>query len=444
MGEVFAGRYELIDQIGEGGMGSVWRVHDHKSGRLVAAKLLRQSDAGSLLRFMREQGMRIEHNHVVTPLGWAGEDGRVIFTMPLMDGGSLSNLMKDYGPLPYPLVAELMRQLLDGLAACHEAGVVHRDIKPANILLEATGMGMPSAWITDFGIAVSVDAPRLTSTDLVLGTPGYMSPEQAEGAEPHPAQDLYSAGMVGLQLLTAQRPAASTRTNRDDVPPRPTGVPDSLWDLLVALADPVASRRPATAQDALTWLALPELAWDAAAARNIPNRLPPLETSGEFTPVGANAAGRALDGFTDSSAAPQSLLRMPGHQTPAPARGDNGPGGLFGPPTANGPSAGYASAPPMPRGAVPVPNGGGSSAQSKTSPSLPWFTLPLVALLALVATFGLWRPWSSGDGGFSPTTASINGACNYSDVGTQAEAKNGKKLTCVYANGAYTWQEKGD
>jgi len=221
MGEMFAGRYELIDQIGEGGMGSVWRVNDHKSRRLVAAKLLRQSDAGSLLRFMREQGMRIEHNHVVTPLGWAGEDGRVIFTMPLIDGGSLSELVKENGALPYPLVAELMRQILDGLDACHSAGIVHRDIKPANILLEATGMGRPSAWITDFGIAVSVDAPRLTSNEMVLGTPGYMSPEQAKGHDPDPRQDLYSAGMMGLHMLTGIKPERASVSARTTCPRAP-------------------------------------------------------------------------------------------------------------------------------------------------------------------------------------------------------------------------------
>ena len=308
MGEMFAGRYELIDQIGEGGMGSVWRVHDHKSRRLVAAKLLRQSDAGSLLRFMREQGMRIEHNHVVTPLGWAGEDGRVIFTMPLIDGGSLSELVKENGALPYPLVAELMRQILDGLDACHSAGIVHRDIKPANILLEATGMGVPSAWITDFGIAVSVDAPRLTSNEMVLGTPGYMSPEQAKGDDPDPRQDLYSAGMMGLHMLTGIKPGASIRVRKDDVPPRPEGIPDSLWNLLVALADPVADRRPANARDALSWLMLPENAWQEWAARPIPDRLPEMTTSGEFVRLEAGAAARALDGFTDSSAAPATVI----------------------------------------------------------------------------------------------------------------------------------------
>ncbi|MBE7370896.1 serine/threonine protein kinase [Dermacoccus abyssi] len=392
MGEMFAGRYELVDQIGEGGMGSVWRVHDHKSRRLVAAKLLRQSDAGSLLRFMREQGMRIEHSHVVTPLGWAGEDGRVIFTMPLIDGGSISDLIKDHGALPYPLVAELMRQMLDGLDACHSAGIVHRDIKPANILLEATGMGVPSAWITDFGIAVSVDAPRLTSNEMVLGTPGYMSPEQAKGDDPDPRQDLYSAGMMGIHMLTGVRPGNTTRTRRDDLPPRPADVPDSLWNVLVALADPVASRRPANARDAMSWLLLPENAWHDAAARNIPDRLPPMESSGDFVQLHAGAAARALDGFTDSSAAPQTLID-----------------------------------------GAPVPQ----RRKVKT-----WMAAPACLLAALVAGFALWQPWGAGDGAYDANHASTGGTCYFSDAGSVATTSSGKQLTCTYQDdGSYIWQK---
>lgn len=390
MGEMFAGRYELIDQIGEGGMGSVWRVHDHKSRRLVAAKLLRQSDAGSLLRFMREQGMRIEHNHVVTPLGWAGEDGRVIFTMPLIDGGSLSELVKENGALPYPLVAELMRQILDGVDACHSAGIVHRDIKPANILLEATGMGVPSAWITDFGIAVSVDAPRLTSNEMVLGTPGYMSPEQAKGDDPDPRQDLYSAGMMGLHMLTGIKPGASIRARKDDVPPRPEGIPDSLWNLLVALADPVADRRPANARDALSWLMLPENAWQEWAARPIPDRLPEMTTSGEFVRLEAGAAARALDGFTDSSAAPATVI---------------------------------------------------DGAAVRRRPTVKaWIAAPAALAAAIAAAFALWQPWGAGDGAYDPQLANTGGVCAYADAGTTAQTTSGKTLTCTEKDGSYSWQ----
>ncbi len=100
MGEVFAGRYELVDPIGRGGVGAVWRAWDHRRRRYVAAKVLQQSDAHSLLRFVREQALRIDHPHVLAPASWAADDDKVLFTMDLVAGGSLVHLIGDYGPLP--------------------------------------------------------------------------------------------------------------------------------------------------------------------------------------------------------------------------------------------------------------------------------------------------------------------------------------------------------
>jgi serine/threonine-protein kinase len=141
MGEVFAGRFELLDPVAEGAMGSVWRVRDLRDGRVYAGKVLRQSDAGSLLRFMREQSTRVRHPHVVTPLSWAGEDDRVVFTMPLVTGGSVATLLGDHGALPDPWTVALLDQALQALEAVHAAGYVHRDVKPANLLLRPTGSG---------------------------------------------------------------------------------------------------------------------------------------------------------------------------------------------------------------------------------------------------------------------------------------------------------------
>ncbi|MFD0070115.1 serine/threonine-protein kinase, partial [Streptomyces sp. NPDC127574] len=167
MGEVFAGRYELVDPIGRGGVGAVWRAWDHRRRRYVAAKVLQQSDAHALLRFVREQAMRIDHPHVLAPASWAADDDKVLFTMDLVAGGSLVHLINDYGPLPPVFVHTLVDQLLAGLAAVHAEGVVHRDIKPANVLLEATGTGRPRLRLSDFGIAMRLGEPRLTETNYV-------------------------------------------------------------------------------------------------------------------------------------------------------------------------------------------------------------------------------------------------------------------------------------
>lgn len=122
MGEVFAGRYELADPIGRGGVGAVWRAWDHRRRRYVAAKVLQQSDAHTLLRFVREQALRIDHPHVLAPASWAADDDQVLFTMDLVSGGSLAHLIGDYGALPPRFVSLLLDQLLAGLAAVHAEG----------------------------------------------------------------------------------------------------------------------------------------------------------------------------------------------------------------------------------------------------------------------------------------------------------------------------------
>ncbi|MEW2518656.1 serine/threonine-protein kinase [Actinacidiphila alni] len=251
MGEVFAGRYELVDPIGRGGVGAVWRAWDHRRRRYVAAKVLQQRDAHALLRFVREQAMRIDHPHVLAPASWAADDDKVLFTMDLVRGGSLSHLIGDYGPLPPHYVCVLLDQLLSGLTAVHAEGVVHRDIKPANILLEATGTGTPHLRLSDFGIAMRKGEPRLTETDYVVGTPGYFAPEQLVGAEPDVPADLYAVGLVALYLLGGQKPDAQAISERflaAGMPPAPMGVPEPLWQVIGALLqpDPHARFRTAT------------------------------------------------------------------------------------------------------------------------------------------------------------------------------------------------------
>ncbi|WP_329120002.1 serine/threonine-protein kinase [Streptomyces sp. NBC_01465] len=258
MGEVFAGRYELVDPIGRGGAGAVWRAWDHRRRRYVAAKVLQQSDAHALLRFVREQALRIDHPHVLAPASWAADDDKVLFTMDLVGGGSLAHVIGDYGPLPPRFVCTLLDQLLAGLAAVHAEGVVHRDIKPANILMEATGRGRPHLRLSDFGISMRKGEPRLTATDLVVGTPGYFAPEQMMGAEPDFTADLFAVGLVALYLLEGTRPDSRALIEHFityGTPGPPQGVPEPLWQVLAGLLqpDPQARFRTATgARSALT------------------------------------------------------------------------------------------------------------------------------------------------------------------------------------------------
>ncbi|MBC2905625.1 serine/threonine-protein kinase [Streptomyces cupreus] len=258
MGEVFAGRYELVDPIGRGGVGAVWRAWDHRRRRYVAAKVLQQSDAHSLLRFVREQALRIDHPHVLAPASWAADDDKVLFTMDLVAGGSLVHLVGDYGPLPPPFVCSLLDQLLAGLAAVHAEDVVHRDIKPANLLLEATGTGRPRLRLSDFGIAMRLGEPRLTETNLVVGTPGYLAPEQLLGAEPDFPADLFAVGLVALYLLEGAKPDAKALIEyfaAHGTPGAPKGIPEPLWQVVATLLQPDPQARFRTATGARKALA---------------------------------------------------------------------------------------------------------------------------------------------------------------------------------------------
>jgi len=199
-----AGRYVLLEEIGRGATGSVHRARDMRTRTYVAAKVLRGGDADALLRFVREQAHRIEHPHVLSPLGWAAEDDIAVIVMELVRGGSLRDLLARPGHLSQPAVALLLAQLLDALAAVHERGVVHGDVKPANLLVRA-GV-RPHLLLADFGVATCCDdAVRLVGSGPA-GTPAYLPPERLAGTDPHPSQDVYAAGVVARRLLSARSP----------------------------------------------------------------------------------------------------------------------------------------------------------------------------------------------------------------------------------------------
>jgi len=182
--DVIAGRFALCDPIGSGGSGTVWRAFDEKRHGYCAAKLLRQRDAGDLLRFVREQSVRLDHPHIVSPYSWVAEDGTVLIASDLMSGGSLHTLIGDFGPLADSTVATVLLQVLSGLQAVHDAELIHRDVKPANLLLRATGDGPLHVVLTDFGLTISRMDARLTQVGMVIGTPGYVPPEVLKGGVP--------------------------------------------------------------------------------------------------------------------------------------------------------------------------------------------------------------------------------------------------------------------
>ncbi|MGW0220689.1 protein kinase domain-containing protein [Streptomyces tendae] len=382
MGEVFAGRYELVDPIGRGGVGAVWRAWDHRRRRYVAAKVLQQRDAHSLLRFVREQALRIDHPHVLAPASWAADDDQVLFTMDLVTGGSLVHLVGDYGPLPPDFVCTLLDQLLSGLAAVHGEGVVHRDIKPANLLLEATGTGRPRLRLSDFGIAMRLGEPRLTETNLVVGTPGYLAPEQMMGAEPDFPADLFAVGLVALYLLEGAKPDAKTLVQHfaeHGTPPAPRGMSEPLWQVVATLLQPDPSARFRTATGARKAL--------ASAVELLPEPGPDDELIEIFDQVGPLPPGFGPEGPLERASgvddaptdprhppadAPTDPRRIPGDATPSPHATPPTPSWPTTPPPDRSPTG------PRTPSAPPTPATGPPPDRSHPSPIAPGPTPPPV------------------------------------------------------------------
>ncbi len=252
-----------------------------------AAKLQRQADSASLLRFVRESSTRVEHPHVVAPTGWSAEDGTVLFAMPIIGGGSVAQVVADHGPLPPAWVQEVGRQLFVALQAVHDAGLVHRDVKPANLLLEATGTADPILRLSDFGIAAVRDEPRLTRAWEVVHTPGYAAPEVFTDADPDPRQDLYAAGVVLVEMLTAKRPRSDGSV---EVPAGPFAA------VVERLVDPDPRRRPATAAEAGAALAAVPVPPHAGEPVEVFSHLPEWPEGwgpdGPDSSAGAHVAGR--------------------------------------------------------------------------------------------------------------------------------------------------------
>ena len=207
VGTVLSDRYELVELLGVGGMGLVYRAHDHRLDLDVAVKVLnpeRAADRETLQRFERELVLarQVSHGNVVR-IHDIGQDGDVHYlTMDLVQGESLKEIIERRGPLPVDETVAIAVDLAEALAAAHDQEVVHRDLKPANVLVDARGR----AHITDFGVARSLTKPGLTRTGNVLGTPHYLSPEQALGEQVDGRADIFALGLLVFEMLSGRLP----------------------------------------------------------------------------------------------------------------------------------------------------------------------------------------------------------------------------------------------
>lgn len=249
-GELLAGRFEILAVIGSGGMGIVYKAHDRSLEEDVALKVLRPEFASTreaARRFMSEIKLarRVSDRHVCR-IHEFGEDGGLRYIcMELIDGVNLKQLVQDHGALATEDAYEAGVQIADGLAAIHEAGVIHRDLKTPNIMRDARGI----VRLMDFGIARGEGSLDLTVAGQVMGTPEYMSPEQALGYKLDLRTDIYSLGIVVYELFTGhvpfhgENPVATVLKQIEEVPPLEGLVPDGVVPVLArALAKDRAHR----------------------------------------------------------------------------------------------------------------------------------------------------------------------------------------------------------
>jgi eukaryotic-like serine/threonine-protein kinase len=206
-GEVIAGRFELLELVGRGGMSSVWKAHDRLLDRTVAIKVLHEhytQDEEYVERFRREARSvaQVSHPNIVTVIDRGEDSGRQFIVFEFVEGENLKQVIEREGALPVRDALLLSLQMARALGFAHDRGLVHRDVKPQNVLLNDEGQ----AKMTDFGIARSVDVEGVTVTGTVLGTSEYIAPEQARGQRVDAHTDVYSLGVVLFELLTGSVP----------------------------------------------------------------------------------------------------------------------------------------------------------------------------------------------------------------------------------------------
>jgi len=206
-GSTFAGRYQVIEELGKGGMGKVYKVFDIDIGEKVALKLLKPeiaSDSETIERFSNElkYARKIRHKNVCRMYDLGKAEGTHFITMEYVQGEDLKSMIRMSGSLSLGMLLNVGKQICDGLSEAHSLGVVHRDLKPTNIMIDKGG----NAKIMDFGIARSIREKGITGPSVLIGTPEYMSPEQAEAKEVDHRSDIYSLGIILYEMATGRVP----------------------------------------------------------------------------------------------------------------------------------------------------------------------------------------------------------------------------------------------
>lgn len=253
-GSIFAGRYQVIEELGKGGMGTVYKVLDREIKENVALKLLNPeiaSDGQVIERFRNELkfARKITHKNVCRMYDLNKHENTPYITMEYVSGEDLKSTLRRVGHLSTAKAVYVAKQVCDGLAEAHKLGVVHRDLKPQNIIIDDKG----HARIMDFGIARSLKAKGVTTTGMIIGTPDYISPEQVEGIEVDPRADIYSMGVILYEMLTGdvpfegKTPMSIALKHKTEIPREPKEfnpqIPDGLNQLVMKCLEKKREKR---------------------------------------------------------------------------------------------------------------------------------------------------------------------------------------------------------
>ncbi len=302
-------RYRLVRMLGSGGMGSVWEAEDQILGRPVAVKVLSESLAAgerAVRRFEREAraAARLFGPHIAAVYDFGRSEGRPYIVMELVRGETLADRLAREGPLPPQEAARIAVQVAQALEEAHAAGIVHRDVKPGNVMLTPSG----DVKVMDFGIAAAAWAERVTTSDLVLGTPSYLAPEQAKSEKTTPASDVSALGAVLYEMVAGRPPfvgdspvAVALAHVRDDPAPLDQvaeGVPPNIAAASMAALAKDPADRPSSASAFASMLREPTLPLPAIDAAEETTPLAPFawraEETTKLAPVSRRGERRRL------------------------------------------------------------------------------------------------------------------------------------------------------
>lgn len=264
-GLLFAGRYEIIEVLGTGGMGVVYRVHDTKIDDEITLKVLKPgiaSEKKTIERFRNELRLarKISHKNVCRMFDLNEGQDSIYITMEYIAGQDLRGLIRQAGRLTIQKAVSIAIQLAKGLSEAHRAGIIHRDLKPGNVMIDKEG----NAKILDFGIARSLETKGLTGVGTLIGTPEYMAPEQVDGISPDKRTDIYSMGIMLFEMLTGRlpfegdTPVSIAIKHKTEIPPEPLsinpGLPGRLNRLILKCLEKDKSRRFQTMEELIAEL----------------------------------------------------------------------------------------------------------------------------------------------------------------------------------------------